>query len=534
MSFRTNQYQQLSLFDQLAFLSAKRFERLKNSWAQTFSDHIFSRIDESVFACLYSPNANSRPNAPINVLVGALILKEYTGLTDEELVDSCLLDYRYSYALHITSFDEPPISERSLSRFRSRCAAYELTTGEDLIHKCFVPLSEDIRKYMKISPNVKRMDSMMVESNIRKMGRLELLYTCLANLVSLISHDGNIGLIKGLEDYANPNNRNAVCYHDDDTPMSQKLQKVIDDAASLLPKCQEEYGETTDYQLLQRAINEQTKKDDNGKSVPKTKEDGMKADLLQNPSDPDATFRCKAGKEHRGYVANLTETVDENGSVITDYQYDVNTHSDIEFIKETIQQSEKTEETTTIITDGAYGSKEVNKLAEDKNIIVKTTGLRGHKVREILSRFEVSEDGLTILKCPKGYTPLHSSYNGKYNYIRASFNRSCCESCPHREECLAKLYVRTARVKISPDAIRKVELLKEHRTSEEWKKLARIRNGVETVPSVLRNKYNVDKMPVRGKIRTKHRFGLAVFALNFSKLYRYVKGLEKCRAFQPE
>lgn len=335
MSFRTNRYQQLSLFDQLVFLSARRFERLKKSWAQTFSDHIFSRVDESVFACLYSPNANARPNAPINVLVGVLILKEYTGLTDVELVDSCLLDYRYSYAFHITSFEEPPISERSLSRFRSRCAAYELTTGEDLIHKCFVPLSEDFLKYMKISPNLKRMDSMMVESNIRKMGCMELLYTCLANLVSLISRDGNIGLIKGLEDYANPNNRNAVCYHDDDTPMGKKLQKVMDDAASLLPKCQEEYGETTDYQLLQRAIDEQTQKDDNGKSVPKTKEDGIKADLLQNPSDPDATFRCKAGKEHRGYVANLAETVDENGSVITDYQYDVNTHSDIEFIKET-------------------------------------------------------------------------------------------------------------------------------------------------------------------------------------------------------
>lgn len=159
------------------------------------------------------------------------------------------------------------------------------------------------------------------------------------------------------------------------------------------------------------------------------------------------------------------------------------------------QQSEKTEETTTIIIDGAYGSKEVNKLVEDKNIIVKTTGLRGHKVRELLSGFEVSEDGLTILKCPKGYTALHSSYNEKYNYIRASFNRSCCENCPHREECLAKLYVRTARVKISPDAIRKVELFKEHRTSEEWKKIARIRNGVETVPSVLRNKYTLIRCP---------------------------------------
>jgi len=31
---------------------------------------------------------------------------------------------------------------------------------------------------------------MMVESNIRKMGRLELLYTCLSNLVKELHNDG--------------------------------------------------------------------------------------------------------------------------------------------------------------------------------------------------------------------------------------------------------------------------------------------------------------------------------------------------------
>ena len=37
-----------------------------------------------------------------------------------------------------------------------------------------------------------------------------------------------------------------------------------------------------------------------------TKEDKtMTSKNLQNPSDPDATFRKKAGKEHRGYVANI-------------------------------------------------------------------------------------------------------------------------------------------------------------------------------------------------------------------------------------
>ena len=117
-------------------------------------------------------------------------LKELNGLTDEEIIEECEFDFRYQYALHTTSYKNQPLSDRTFSRFRERNAAYELVTGRDLIHDCITSLSENIRKYMDISPTIKRMDSMMFESSIRQMGRLELLYTCLANLVREVARDG--------------------------------------------------------------------------------------------------------------------------------------------------------------------------------------------------------------------------------------------------------------------------------------------------------------------------------------------------------
>ena len=60
----------------------------------------------------------------------------------------------------------------------------------------------------------------------------------------------------------------------------------------------------------------------------------MNGSILQNPSDPDATYREKAGRQHRGYVANVTEASGEEGSIITDYQYEQNTYSDSQFMKE--------------------------------------------------------------------------------------------------------------------------------------------------------------------------------------------------------
>ena len=73
----------------------------------------------------------------------------------------------------------------------------------------------------------------------------------------------------------------------------------------------------------------------------RTKEDGgFHSGILQNPSDPDATYRSKAGKEHQGYVANLEETVDRNGSVITDYQFEQNIYSDSRFLKDSLERTE--------------------------------------------------------------------------------------------------------------------------------------------------------------------------------------------------
>ena len=84
-------------------------------------------------------------------------------------------------------------------------------------------------------------------------------------------------------------------------------------------------------------------------------------------------------------------------------------------------------------------------------------------------------------------------------------------------------------------SVKSIMKLTETRTPEELEVqtlIGRIRNGIETAPSRLRNKYNVDKMPVRGKLRTKLFFGFKVAAYNCQKLFRFKQGLEFCRAFQ--
>ena len=196
-------------------------------------------------------------------------------LTNEEITESWKFDFLYQYALHTTRFKDQPVSELSLSRSLLRLAAYELITGEDLLHQCFTEMAESMRNYLEISPAIKRMDSMMLKSNIWKRGRLELLYTCLSNLMKALHRDRKIKLLEGLKHYADPNVRNRVVHHEQDIPQADRLQKVMDAATDFLPRCVDAYADSENYQFLERAIREQTKKDSDGHDILRGKGDGI-------------------------------------------------------------------------------------------------------------------------------------------------------------------------------------------------------------------------------------------------------------------
>ena len=360
---------------------------LDKSWATQFADRIFPLINEDRFSVLYSDKA-SRPNTPVNVIIGALILKELRNQTDDEILESLLFDVRYQRALHTESFEEQPMSDTTLKRFRKRCLTYETEHGIDLIQECINELSGEMAKLMKISGQIQRMDSLMVASNIKRMSRMELLYTCLSNFVTYLHKTEGDKKLTGLEHYYDPNDMNAVIYHKSDIPASERVQTILNDIDKLMPLCEGGYDDVEQYQMLIRVINEQTIREDDGSLRLKTKSDGsMDSSILQNPSDPEATYREKAGKQHRGYAANVTESVGDNGTIVTNYQFDKNTHSDAAFLDDFLDNQERTPERRTLVADGAYSGDDLKKKANEKNIDLVTTDLTGRETSDIYADF---------------------------------------------------------------------------------------------------------------------------------------------------
>lgn len=239
---------------------------------------------------------------------------------------------------------------------------------------------------------------------------------------------------------------------------------------------------------------------------------------------PDATYRNKAGKLHRGYAANLEGTVGKNGSVVTDYQYDKNIHTDSQFLQEALSQMEKSEEEIIMITDGGYFGQDNIALAKAKNIRLVTTALIGKEAPDALADFEFNADGTRLVKCAAGHEPQSQSHTKTTKQCRVSFDRTHCVGCPYQEQCRPKIHKNVATFTTSKNASNRAKFQR-YMETDEFSNYAKLRNGVETVPSnIRRGNYHLENIP-RGKQRGKFFFGCKIAALNFRKLFGFRKGL---------
>ena len=104
MSFVLNDasIHQMSFLDSFQTLTDREKKFLEKSWAKYFAEHIFPKIDEKPYAVLYS-DKDSHPNTPVNIQIGALIIKEFMGLSNEDMLTALMFDIRFS--MHCT----PPL-----------------------------------------------------------------------------------------------------------------------------------------------------------------------------------------------------------------------------------------------------------------------------------------------------------------------------------------------------------------------------------------------------------------------------------------
>jgi hypothetical protein len=521
---------QKSLFDQDQAFPNHIIEILKKSWAEDFYRLIFTQINEKRFSILYSDKA-SRPNKPVNILVSLLILKQQNLLSDEELLGSLYFDYRFQYALGLESdSDRERLCINTLSNFRCSLVEHEIQTGESLLQQEMESLAEKMAEFLSINKSMARMDSTMLDSSCKKMNRIELVYTVIRNMVRELNKILEIVIPESFLTYLEKGHKNKVIYKTKSTEEESKLDFLIQQAYDLHQWVQNESMalDTDAFAHLSRLLHEQSVESDEGIAVP-IEGSNLSSRILQNPSDPDATFRHKSGKDHIGSILNLVEVHDTEKEVGLIMHADLkeNTHSDAQFGEDFVKNHPLAKEIKTLAVDGAYFRQETVKHADENNLEINFSQMTGRSVSDDyvgVDQFKIDLETHKIIKCPQGFEPTFSIYDPEKEVYTAKFYKEHCQECPLLEHCQVKEQKRAYHVSFSENK-RRTDQTRAKIGTERHRKLSNYRAGVEGVPSVLKRAYQLEHLPVRGQVCAKIWIYASIIAQNFKRCTRYLKNI---------
>ncbi len=290
--FRKNQrHLQSALLSDLDHLTRKQRKRLEQSWAGTFRREVFSRLDESPFAVLYA-DAPSRPNIPVNVLVGLETLKAGKGWSDEEMHDEFSFDHQVRYALGYENLGEGEFDVRTLYNFRHRLNDHMCRTGENLIDQAFRQVTDAQVEAFQLKTGRLRMDTTQIASNIRRMSRVHLLVEVLQRAHRMLSQTDQTHYAEAFAPYLQGSSGQYV-YHLKGEETAPHLQRIGELMHRLLVELAPTYGANDTYQMLQRVFREQFQLNEEAPQAKSDEEAGgpppellSVSDLVTEPDDP--------------------------------------------------------------------------------------------------------------------------------------------------------------------------------------------------------------------------------------------------------
>jgi hypothetical protein len=501
---KNHRHFQLPLTSNVDELPPKLRKRLDTSWSGAFYREFFCRLDETPFAILYA-DCPSRPNIPVNVLVGLEYLKAGNGWTDEDMFDEFGYNSQVRYALGFRQLGEGDFDERTLYYFRERLSRYMQETGINLLDKAFENVTDQQIKAYHLKTGKQRMDSTQIASNIRSMSRLQLLVEVLQRVYRMLTAEdqGHYG-----EEFAPyiQGHAGQYVYHIKGQNTDEHLQKIGELMMFLLVELESNYAQEPVYQMFMRVFGEHFQVEEKGLKFKPDKE--LSANSLQSPDDLEATYRKKNYKSFRGYVANLTETCDPANDLqlVTKVQVASNHTEDAEMLVEALPNLKERTELDTLYTDGGFGSPDADKILRTNQVEQIQTAIRGripNNEKLNLSDFEIklAESGKpTQITCPKEQTmEVHSSNKNK-SFV-AHFEDDACLACPLLPKCPVlrgkrdlRFHLRFNQKQINMSERRQRSLLHQ----EEGRNL---RAAVEATVRQVKHPFPAGKLPVRGKFR---------------------------------
>lgn len=521
--------QQPLLISDVNDLPERSLKYLKNSWAETFRREVFLRIPEDRFAVLYDPDP-SRPNVPVNILVGLNVLKEWHGWSDEEMYEHFLFDLQVRYALGCDTFGDGDFDLRTMYYFRKRLSEHALKTGENLIQVAFEHITDEQLQKLNINTKIQRMDSTQILSNIADLSRLELLVGVLQRLHRMLSEDEQAHYQEVFQPFIKESAGQYTYRIKGKAAVWEHIQQVGQVLHRLLRALAEGYQDQLTYQVAQRFFEENFKLVEAQVQAKSNAE--IEPGCLQSLDDLEAGFRRKGHHSYKGFVENVSESCDPDNplQLITQVQLESNRVSDIELLQQALPDLKGRMALDILVTDGAYTGPSVDQALQAQSVQQITTGLIGAlpshpKGMLAMSDFAMDLDvqgNLVKLTCPAGQVAnLDLRPSGKSYGV--TFQEAECQACPlfQAGQCPTRKYQRREVVGFNLPRKRILSSLRIRRFLACKEEARALRPAAEATIFQLKHQLDGGKVRVRGLFRTSCVVICAAIGVNLRRIHRY-------------
>lgn len=545
---------QRSLFNAFDVLTDRQQTRMKGTWADGFRRDALPLIEERAFAGM-SHDRLGAPNKPIRLMIGVLILKDLSDLTDEEALDALMFDARWHVALDLDPADAV-LCQKSLHNFR--VALMESDLGRTL----FEETTGRILEALDLSTAKQRMDSTHITSHIARLTRLGTCCETIGLFLKDLKAQHPEAFAQVPESlrarYFRPDG--SASKYDDATreEVRRRLPVVARDVYRLWDRFRTQAAIAAGgrFLLLARCLEEQCElvaepqvpgekdRDAGEEAVPVQPLDKKKlrGTALATPHDPAATFGAKG----LGYEVHLAETFG-NKAADVEGEAGVVRPELITYVAVTASCAPDVFETLPALEDLARRDMQPVELEVDGNYtgreVVLEAASRGTEVKggdkylpqegEItLAEFTIVTDDGRQTRCPQGHAPREQTFDAETGQRKLIFDVADCQACPLRERCPTTVMkkatksaaagsrqLRTTREKLCTAQRRR------YQTTDEFRKRYANRAGIEATNSELKRRHGLGRLRVRGLPRVNLAVLLKVVACNLKRYLQYQQAL---------
>jgi len=471
---------------------------IQEGWQGLFREVILELLPAEIIGGEFDP-ATGRPTKELYSMAGLILISEFMDWTVEQASQAYMYRTDIWYSLNLKP-GMHSMSTRTMERYQ------KIFRENEIASVVMADVTSRLIEIAQIDISKQRLDSTHVFSNMATFGRTRLMGVTIKRFLTQVKrHDREAydSLPEELRDrYHKSKNRLFADTSRRSDDRRLLCQQVAEDMNFLIERFIEDDGNNgrSSFKDLCTVFEQQCEVIDDKVGV----RGSTGSDVIQNPSDPDATYD---GHKGPGYQVQLSESCSEDNEVQlitcaipqTACEHDSKA---VEKIHEDLKRSGNVPEE--ILADSSYGSDENvqscldEEKDEDRMDLVSPASGREPDSDTRIDDFEIDEETHTVMSCPAGHEPLSSEYDSDRGITRTIMSLSVCSSCEHRTKCPIKRTGSGCCVRFTDKDLRVARRRRIEKT-DEFKNKYRMRSGIEATNSGIKRRTGMGILRVRGK-----------------------------------